>query len=120
MMDLIRMKACTTTRITYLVLDEADRMFDMGFGEQVRQQLMFYWGSFRRMYCIVSYVVKEGTAGTHTWAAQLAGVWRGGVLPTGARQTHVPAWALASRYEYVDGAITFVVSNVILEGTRVQ
>jgi ATP-dependent RNA helicase DDX42 len=36
MMDLIRMKACTTTRITYLVLDEADRMFDMGFGEQVR------------------------------------------------------------------------------------
>lgn len=37
MMDLIRMKACTTLRITYLVLDEADRMFDMGFGEQVRQ-----------------------------------------------------------------------------------
>lgn len=35
MMDLIRMKACTTLRITYLVLDEADRMFDMGFGEQV-------------------------------------------------------------------------------------
>lgn len=41
MMDLIRMKACTTLRITYLVLDEADRMFDMGFGEQVGHQGCF-------------------------------------------------------------------------------
>jgi superfamily II DNA/RNA helicase len=40
MMDLIRMKACTTLRITYLVLDEADRMFDMGFGEQVRARAL--------------------------------------------------------------------------------
>lgn len=34
-MDLIRMKACTTRQVTYLVLDEADRMFDMGFEQQV-------------------------------------------------------------------------------------
>ncbi|KAF5829815.1 P-loop containing nucleoside triphosphate hydrolase protein [Dunaliella salina] len=39
MIDLIRMKACTLLRTTYLVLDEADRMFEMGFETQVRSIL---------------------------------------------------------------------------------
>ena len=36
MVDLIEMKACTMQRATFLVFDEADRMFDMGFEPQVR------------------------------------------------------------------------------------
>ncbi len=35
MIDLIKMKACTLGRVTYTVLDEADRMLDMGFEPQV-------------------------------------------------------------------------------------
>lgn len=36
LIDMIKMKAVTMRRATYLVLDEADRMFDLGFEPQIR------------------------------------------------------------------------------------
>ncbi|KFM26554.1 DEAD-box ATP-dependent RNA helicase 24 [Auxenochlorella protothecoides] len=39
LIDLVRMKACNLQRVTYVVLDEADRMFDMGFEPQIRSIL---------------------------------------------------------------------------------
>lgn len=32
LIDLVKKKATSLKRVTYLVFDEADRMFDMGFG----------------------------------------------------------------------------------------
>ena len=35
MIDLVKKKATNLRRVTFLVYDEADRMFDMGFGKFV-------------------------------------------------------------------------------------
>ncbi|CAI8017258.1 ATP-dependent RNA helicase DDX42 [Geodia barretti] len=57
LIDLVRGKATNLQRVTYLVFDEADRMFDMGFEAQVRsianhvrpdRQTMLFSATFRK------------------------------------------------------------------------
>jgi ATP-dependent RNA helicase DDX42 len=40
LIDLIKMKATNLKRVSYVVLDEADRMFDLGFERWERRTLM--------------------------------------------------------------------------------
>lgn len=57
LIDLVKMKACSLDRVTYLVFDEADRCFDMGFELQVRsianhvrpdRQTLLFSATFKR------------------------------------------------------------------------
>eukprot|EP00871_Galdieria_phlegrea_P002086 jgi/Galph1/2879/GphlegSOOS_G1493.1 len=55
--DLVKSKGCNLHRVTYLVLDEADRMLDLGFEPQVRSVL----GQIRpdRQVCLFSATIRN-------------------------------------------------------------
>ena len=42
LIDLVRSKALSLGRVTYLVFDEADRMFDLGFGEHYLSNIVVF------------------------------------------------------------------------------
>jgi ATP-dependent RNA helicase DDX42 len=37
LIDMVKMKATNLRRVSYVVLDEADRMFDLGFGTSMQR-----------------------------------------------------------------------------------
>lgn len=41
LIDHVKKKATSLQRVTYLVFDEADRMFDMGFGKLLLLRVIF-------------------------------------------------------------------------------
>lgn len=42
LIDMIKMKATNLKRVSYLCLDEADRMFDLGFGKDAEGTLVIH------------------------------------------------------------------------------
>ena len=50
LIDLIKKKALNLQRVTYLVFDEADRMFDMGFGKLISLFHVFDMGFVKVIY----------------------------------------------------------------------
>jgi DEAD/DEAH box helicase len=59
LIDMLETNHTNLRRVTYLVLDEADRMLDMGFEPQIRKIvsqvtfLIHYWPSFARIFFLL-------------------------------------------------------------------
>ena len=61
LMDMLNKKMVTLDVCRYLCLDEADRMIDMGFEEDVRTIFSYFKVSISVHQSFISYFVKENT-----------------------------------------------------------
>ena len=61
LLDMLESQHTNLRRVTYLVLDEADRMLDMGFEPQIRK-IVEQVGRFSELFflCVISIVVCDG------------------------------------------------------------
>ena len=85
LLDLLRAKRSELTRCTYLVLDEADRMLDMGFEPTVRQLLLMMRADRQTLLFSATWPVEVQALAKRVLLPDAITIEVGGVLAAGGR-----------------------------------